>query len=111
MIPNLHYDRSTEVAYVDVCPNPPEGIRIDVVDVTQELGLTTQVLARVDENGELLGLIIQDYRAFKRELRRKYLALAVEKIIELIVSKVRDVMASPDCAGHPRLPGRVHAHA
>ncbi|MGB8478846.1 MAG: hypothetical protein WCE63_08395 [Acidobacteriaceae bacterium] len=109
MIDNLHYDKDTEVAYVDVCPNPPEGVRIDVVDVTQELGLKTQVLARVDENGELLGLVIQDYPAFKRELRRKYLAFAVEKIIELIVSKVRDVVYSTDCTGQSRLPARVHA--
>ena len=112
MIDNLHYDRDTEVAYIDVCPNPPEGVRIDVVDVTQNLGLKTQVLARVDENGELLGLIIQDYPAFKSELRRKYLAFAVEKIIELLVSKVRRlVMSSTDCTGQSRLTARVHAHA
>jgi hypothetical protein len=87
----LHHDKDTDVAYVDVCATPESGVRIDVVDVTEQLELKTQVLARVDENGHLLGLVIQDYSMFKRELRRKYLALAVERILELIVSKVRDL--------------------
>jgi uncharacterized protein YuzE len=87
----LHHDKDTDVAYVDVCATPESRVRIDVVDVTEQLEFKTQVLARVDENGQLLGLIIQDYSIFKRELRRKYLTLAVEKILDLIISKVRDL--------------------
>lgn len=105
---DLHHDKDTDVAYVDVCALPPSGVRIDVVDVTEELGFKSQVLARVDEDGKLLGLIIGNYSAFKRELRRKYLALAVEKILDLIVIKVRDLTSrSGDC---PELPSMaVHA--
>lgn len=87
---DLHYNRETDVAYVDVCVESSRHGRIDVIDVTQKLGLKTQVLARMSEDGELLGLIIQDYPSFKRELRRKYLALAVEKLLDLLISKVRD---------------------
>jgi uncharacterized protein YuzE len=105
---DLQYDKDTNVAYVDVCMNVPENLRIDVLDVTEQLGFKTQVLARVDENGELLGLIIQDYSRFKRELRRKYLALAVERLLDLIVSKVRDLTsARTDC--HHERPRLTHA--
>jgi ribosomal 50S subunit-associated protein YjgA (DUF615 family) len=59
--------------------------------------LKTQVLARVTVDGQLLGLIIQDYRRFKREVRRKYLAFAVERLLDLIVSKVRELTRASDC--------------
>ncbi|MDR3741786.1 MAG: hypothetical protein P4L40_22430 [Terracidiphilus sp.] len=103
----VSYDRTTEVAYVDVCEKPATDVRIDVIDVTDELGMKTQVLARVTEHGQLLGLIIQDYPAFKREIRRKYLALAVERILDLIISKVRELTSASDCSELPQ----VHAHA
>lgn len=100
----LHYNKETNVAYVDVCWPQSTGMRVDVLDVTHRLGLRTQVLARMDENGELLGLVIEDYTSFKRELRRKYLALAVERILDLIVSKVRDFTSRPtNCNEHHRL--------
>jgi hypothetical protein len=100
----LHHDKDTDVAFVDVCPSPQEGLRIDVIDVTEQLGFRTQVLARVDEEGHLLGLIINDYSAFRRELRRKYLALAVEKILDLIISKVRELTSgSTRCPDLPQL--------
>lgn len=105
---DLHHDKVTDVAYVDVCVGVPDDSRIDVLDVTEQLGMRTQVLARVDVNGRLLGLIIQDYTAFKRELRRKYLALAVEKILDLIVSKVL-VLTTPS-SSYPA-PRRLTAHA
>jgi hypothetical protein len=85
----VSHDRTTDVAYVDACPKPASHVRIDVVDVTKQLGLKTQVLARVTEDGEVLGLVIQDYGKFKRELRVKYLSLAVERLLELLLSKVR----------------------
>ena len=100
----LHHNRETDVAYVDVCLEIPHNLRIDVVDVTETLGLKTQVLARVDENGRLLGLVIQNYPAFRRELRRKYLALAVERLLDLLISKVRDFTSRhEDCPESPRL--------
>jgi uncharacterized protein YuzE len=105
---DLHHDRHTDVAYIDVCVNLPSEIRIDVVDVTDQLGLKSQVLARIDEQGRLLGLIIQDYSAFKREVRRKYLALAVERILDLIISKVRELTShSSDSSEFRRLPAHV----
>jgi hypothetical protein len=101
---DLHHNRETDVAYVDVCAELPRNARIDVIDVTQKLGLKTQVLARMDENGELLGLVIQNYPAFKRELRRKYLAFAVERLLDLLISKVRDFTSRhEDCSDSPRL--------
>jgi hypothetical protein len=100
----LHHYIETNVAYIDVCLAESTGVRVDVLDVTQRLGLKTQVLARMDENGELLGLVIEDYSSFKRELRRKYLTFAIERILDLIVSKVRDFTSrSADCNEHHRL--------
>jgi len=103
----VSYDRTTDVAYVDACEMPAEHIRIDVLDVTEQLGLKTQVLARVTEDGEVLGLIIQDYGKFKRELRVKYLSLAVERLLELLLSKVRLLS---HCEHEHRLPAHA-AHA
>jgi uncharacterized protein YuzE len=104
----LRFDRDTDVAYVDVCKTPREGVRIDVVDVTEQLEFKTQVLARVDQDGHLLGLIIQDYSMFRRELRRKYLALAVERILDLIISKVRDLTShTANCSEFHQLPAHV----
>lgn len=100
----LHHDKNTDVAFVDVCPSPQEGLRIDVIDVTEQLGFRTQVLARLDEEGHLLGLIINDYSAFRRELRRKYLTFAVERILDLIISKVREMTSrSGRCPDFPQL--------
>jgi hypothetical protein len=100
---DLHHNRETGVAYVDVCVNIPRDTRIDVIDVTERLGLKTQVLARMDENGQLLGLVIQNYPAFKREVRRKYLAFAVERLLDLLISKVRDYTSrQEDCSDSPR---------
>ncbi|MGA3048868.1 MAG: hypothetical protein ABSD67_19705 [Terracidiphilus sp.] len=105
---DLHHNRETDVAYVDVCVEVPRNSRIAMIDVTQNLGLKTQVLARMDENGELLGLVIQNYSAFKRELRRKYLAFAVERLLDLLISKVRDLTSRREnCPESPRIV--VHA--
>lgn len=98
------HDRTTDVAYVDACEKPADHVRIDVVDVTEQLGIKTQVLARIDEDGQVLGLVIQDYSRFKRELQFKYLTLAVERFLVLILSRVRDLARSSE---HHHLP--VHA--
>ena len=103
------HDRTTDVAFVDACEKPAEHIRIDVVDVTERLGLKTQVLARISEDGQVLGLIIQDYTRFKREVRVKYLAFAVERLLDLILSRVRDLTRTTENCS-PRLPAHA-AHA
>jgi len=109
MTVELSHNRETDVAYVDVCPPVHPEVRVSVMDVTERLGLKTQVLARVTEDGELLGLIIEDYSAFKREVRIKYLAFAVERLLDLLISKVRDAMSSSPggCHEDRRL---AHAH-
>lgn len=91
---HLEHDRATDVAFVDICETR-EGANIEVLDVTECLGLKCQVLARIDsETGNMLGLIIQNYGSFRREIRVKYVALAVDRIIDLIVGKVKGVIAT-----------------
>lgn len=104
MKPALVYDKATDVAFFDVCEMPEAQVRVDVIDVTEMLGFTTQVLARVDENGHCLGLILQDFTRFKRELRRMYWPFKVDRLLELIVSKVREVISPrAACPAMPEL--------
>jgi len=83
----LHHDKTTDTAFIDILPRP--NGRIDVMDVTDLLDLGTTVLARVDEDGNLIGLTIENYNRFKREVMRKYWALKVDRIIGLLVERVR----------------------
>ena len=93
MKPELIHDKITDVAFVDfygakaVCP-------VQVIDVTDDLGLKSQVLARVADDGTLLGVVIENYGAFRREVRVKYAALAVDRIIELILNTVKGLVQS-----------------
>jgi hypothetical protein len=97
MTSQLTLDKNTDVAFIDVSEAAPDA-KIEVISVSDLLGLRSQVLARIDaENGVVLGLIIEEYSTFRREIMRKYVAFQVGKIIDLIVSKV---MAS--------VPPRVH---
>lgn len=99
----LEHDKLTDVAFIDVC-EPTANARIEVIDVTEFLGLKSQVLARMDcESGDLLGLIIQDYSAFRREIRLKYVAFAVDRIIDLIVGKVKGFVTTTTSSAHPAL--------
>lgn len=84
----LHHDKITDVAYVDIL-DAPKGVRIKVRDVSESMELKTTVLGRFDENGNLLGLTIENYKQFRREVMRKYLALAVERIIGLLIDRVK----------------------
>ncbi len=97
----LKHDRNTDVAFIDVTEEAPTT-RVRVIDVTDELGLRSQVLARIDENGVFLGLVIEDYSAFKREVMRKYIAFRIEKLLELIIGKVKASLPYVD-SGQPRL--------
>ena len=96
----LEHDKLTDVAFIDVC-EATTNAHIEVVDVTEFLGFRSQVLARMDsESGDLLGLIIQDYSAFRREIRLKYVAFAVDRIIDLIISKVKGFVTTSTSSPH-----------
>jgi hypothetical protein len=90
---SMHHNKTTDMAFVDILPTPTEG-KIKVVDVSDILGIGTTVLGRFDEDGNLLGLTIENYKHFRRELMRKYLALAVDRIIGLLVDRVKNAFAS-----------------
>lgn len=89
----VELNKNTDVAFIDLC-TPASHLRVDVVNVSKDLGVETPVLARFDEHGNLLGLIVEDYSNFRREIRFKYIAWKVDGIIELMVSKVKS--AFPD---------------
>ena len=94
MTMTVNYDKVTGVAFVDVCANETAA-RVRIIDVSSELDLSCEVLARIDEqSGQLLGLIIEDYSAFKREVMKKYVAFAAERMMELIVSRVREALGT-----------------
>jgi hypothetical protein len=83
------HDKVTNVGYLDVA-EAAEDAKIRVVDVTDQLGLKTQVLARIDVKNEVfLGVIVEDYPAFRRELHRKFLAAKIEEIINLMMGKLK----------------------
>jgi hypothetical protein len=100
---NVEVDKNTDVAFVDICA-PANQVRIDVVSVSEALELATPVFARLDENGVLLGLLIENYSEFRREVMRKYVALRVEGIIELLISKVKSVFADRKTEGRSLQP-------
>lgn len=96
MKPRIEIDKATNVAYFDVFDPQEErpDAKIRVFSVSDRLGFRSQVLARVDvENAEFLGLVIEDYKAFSREIRTKYLAWRVEKLIELILCTVKNMVS------------------
>ncbi len=89
MTARLVIDKNTDVAFIDVS-EAAENARIGVVSVSDLLELRSQVTARFDaENGVLLGLIIEDYPAFRREIKLKYMAFRIGKIIELLICSVK----------------------
>ena len=89
MKPHIETDKATNVAYFDV-EEAPEDAVIRVKSASDVLGLKCEVLVRVDiKNKIVLGLVIEDFRAFKREIRMKYLAWRVEKLIDLLICRVK----------------------
>lgn len=100
MKPNFELDKNTDVAFLDVEEAAPNA-KIRMIDVSDRLGLRSQVMARVDiENKVVLGLMIEDYRAFRREIRMKYVAWHVERIMELIVASVRGIVSQQTSDEH-----------
>jgi len=86
-------DKNTNVAFFDVGEAAPDA-KIEVASVSDFLGLRSQVLVRIDAtNGTVLGLIIEDYRAFRRELVMKYVAFRLGKIVDLLICSVRGYVA------------------
>lgn len=89
MNPRIELDKTTNVAFFDV-EDAAEDAVIRVQSVSDVLGLKCEVLVRLDiKNKRVLGLEIQDFSSFKRELRMKYLALRVEKMIDLLLCQVK----------------------
>lgn len=100
---HLEHDKQTDVAFVDIC-EAAANVHIEVIDVTEDLGLKCQVLARINaEDGTLFGLIIQDYGSFRREIRRKYIAFAVDRLLALIIDAARGAIVKNHIVGrqHP----------
>lgn len=95
----LLHDKTTDVAFVDLL-EAPKGSRIDVIDVSESIGLNTTVLGRFDEEGNLLGLTIENYKQFRREVMRKYLAFAIERIIGLMVDRVKTSFSNSNESSH-----------
>lgn len=86
---NFEIDKATNVAYLDLEEAAQDAI-IRVHSVSEALSLKCEVLVRLDiKNKLVLGLIIEDYGAFKREVRWKYLAWRVEKLVELLADRVK----------------------
>jgi hypothetical protein len=103
MKPRIEIDRATNVAYFDVCDpaEEPADSDIRVFSVSDKLGLHSQVLARVDvSRGVFLGMIIQDYKSFSREIRRKYLAWRIERLVELILCTVKSIVSNENPTEH-----------
>lgn len=100
-------DKNTGVAYVDVAESRQDA-RIVVVSISERLGLRSEITARIEaDSGKLLGLIVEDYSAFRREIMIKYVAFRVEKIVDLIVCSVKASLAVSEQSDNTRL---VHAH-
>jgi hypothetical protein len=97
------HDKVTDVGFIDIA-EAPKGSSIRVIDVTDELGLKNQVMARIDiTNDVFLGIMVEDYPAFRRELHRKYVALKIEEIITLILGKLKASLSGQHQHHQPHL--------
>jgi hypothetical protein len=83
----LEHERNTDVMFADV-RQPLPNVRIDVMDIGEIIGFPGQVHVRVQRAGDetvLLGLIIQNYSAFKKRVARRYRIISVRHAILLLV--------------------------
>ena len=100
MTPHFEIDKNTNVAFLDVS-EPSENATIRVIEVSEKIGLKSRVLARVDiENKIVLGLVVEDYSAFRREIRLKYFAWRVERITELLLCSIRGIVSQQTTDDH-----------
>ncbi len=99
----FHIDKNTNVAFLDAA-EAPKNAKIRRIAVSDQLGLRSQGMARVDiENDIFLGLMIENYAAFRREIRIKYLAWRLERILELLLCSVRGIVSQETAHGRHRL--------
>lgn len=100
MTSQITIDKNTGVAFIDVS-EAAENAEIQVISVSDILGLHSQVRARYDaDNRILLGLIIEDYPAFRREIMLKYVAFRVGKIVDLLICSVKASLPQNTSHGH-----------
>ena len=100
MKPHFEVDKNTNVAFLDVEEGTPNA-RIRVIEVSDQIGLSSRVMARVDiDNRVVLGLVIEDYKAFSREVRLKYFAWRVERITELLLCSIRGIVSQQAADDH-----------
>lgn len=93
MTHHFEINKSTNVAFLDVEEAAANAV-IRVVHVSEMMGLRSQVQARVDmENRVVLGLIIEDYKIFRREVRMKYLAWHIERVTELLLCSIKSMVS------------------
>lgn len=108
MKPRIELDKTTDVAFFDVEETAEDAV-IRVKSVSDVLGLKCEVLVRFDiKNKVVLGLVIEDFKAFKREIRMKYLAWRVEMLIDLLICRVQSGFRFEHVASDRRLLTAVH---
>lgn len=80
----LVHERHSDVAHVIVC-EPRPGAKIETVEIGDRVGFPGLITARVDADGVLYGISIQNFASFKRTVRWQNRMLSLHKAIELIV--------------------------
>lgn len=87
---HLQHESHTDVMYADLC-SPASDADIEVIDIGIPFSFPEgQVLARFDnKNVVVLGLIIHDYRSFRRRLIWKYRVTSVARGIQFLINAAR----------------------
>jgi hypothetical protein len=100
MTSHITIDKNTNVAFIDVS-EAAENAEIQVTGVSDMLGLRSQIRARYNaKDGTLLGLIIEDYPAFRREIMLKYVAFRVSRIVDLLICSVKASLSQSNTQRH-----------
>jgi hypothetical protein len=82
----MEYDRVTDVMHVDAF-FPPEGTRVDVLDVGHCLGFPGQIVARVSlEERVVYGVTIQNFTSFKRKLFWMYRMASIQRALQFMLN-------------------------
>lgn len=83
------HEKHTDVAHVDLA-SPIPGSVVDAVDVGDDLGFPGQIVARLDRNHNvLLGVSIQNFSSFKKELRLEYGISSPQRALRLLINSLR----------------------
>jgi hypothetical protein len=109
MMVRLRHEAHTDVMYADLC-SPAVDADVQVIDIGSPFSFPEgQVLVRFDDKNEIvLGLIIHDYRSFRRRLVWKYRMASVARGIQFLVNAARLSMqqARPSRRAGAFLPAR-----